>query len=197
MHSPSEKKFQVKLPEPPRAARLVGFQPGIAPKPATNAAPKKHAQWELGYAEGKAAIQPAEAALRKSVAELQRRFEAEIKALEPQIVDLALAIAKSVLGKEIEKGNYDLPAIVAGIVSSLRGEPGPITVKLNPADHAALAQNPATTGSEMQFVPDPKIPRASCAVSTGYGTIVREVDALLAEVERALGKTPSQGAAKP
>lgn len=194
MPNPSDNPLRVNLPQAPSAARVGGYQPGAAARTAAApSSPQKPSQWVAGFNEGKASIQQAEAALRKAAADLQKRADAEAKALEPQVVDLALAIAKSVLAKEVERGNYDLPAIVTGIIATVRGEPGAVTVKLNPADHASLTQTPPpANGVEMKFVADPAIPRASCAVVTGYGTIVREVDSLLAEIEQAIGKGGAQ-----
>lgn len=202
MPNPSEQQLRAQLPAAPSAVRVASFQagsPGSANKGEAPQAPQKPSQWIQGFAEGKAAtekelkasLQSAENALRKTCAEMQRRFEAEIKALEPQVVDLALAIAKSILGKEIERGNYDLPSIVATTIAGIRGEPGSLTVRLHPADHATMAQasNSGTNNPEIRFLADASVARASCAVETGYGKIVREVDSLLAEVERALGKS--------
>lgn len=194
MQSPSESLFSVRFPTVLKAARILSFQG--RPKGASSRPPL----WVQGYEEAKAAaerehgsrIQAAEASLRAAASEIRSRLDAEIRAVELQVVDLALAVARSILLKEVEKGNYDLQGIIAGVLGKLRGEAGPYTVRLNPADHQTLTESGgAGSWPEVKLVSDPAVPRASCAVDTAYGTIAREVDSLLAEIEQTL--TRGQG----
>ena len=196
MQNPSESLFSIRFSSALKAARILSFHG--KPKKVS----QKPALWVQGYEEARAAaekehssrIQAAETLLRAAAAELRNSLDAEIRAIELQVVDLALAIARSILLKEVEKGSYDLQGIVAGVLGKLRGEAGPYTVRLNPADHQVLTQaGSAGIWPEVKLSPDPAVPRASCAVDTAYGTIAREVDSLLAEIGQTLTRGKGGG----
>lgn len=183
--SPSENIIKVRLSQPLKGAKLAGFEPGT---PAIN---RKPPAWTQGYSSAQAElgqkVQNLEATLRNAAAEFRKIREAEMKALEPQVLELAISISKAVLHKEIEKGSYNIEAIVGEILAPLRKSEQALKLHLNPEDQKTLSQlGSGNPWPEVQVVADASVARASCCIKTAYGTIVRDAGTLLQEIEKAL-----------
>ncbi len=203
--SPDLKRIPLKLSSLLRGVRINTSKSKIAAPQKIPTGQNKHPFWVEGYHQGLAEFQKtaearfkqAETLLTNTAGEIRKKLDQEIQSLEPQVVDLALAIAKSVIQKEVEKNNYDIQKIVRGVLSSLQESEQPLAVHVNPEDHKVLNElQAAPDAKQIRFVADPKIPKASCAVETAYGKIVREVDSLLQEIAQSLEqpvKSEAQG----
>jgi len=174
---------------------------GVAPPP--TAAQLEQEIFARGFAEGQqagaAAMQQETGALAKKLAaaldDLVRAREQMIRHTEKQMVQLALAVARRVVHREV---TVDPTAMLTMMRVALErvSDAARVTVRLNPADHqavmAALADAPGS--DQISMTADGRVPRGGCKVESEYGDIDAGVDAQIQEIARALlgdGKGPA------
>lgn len=162
---------------------------------AAPAAPPTEDLFAKGFAEGQragaAAAQQETAALAKKLAatldDLMRVRNEMIRHTEKQMVQLALAVARRVVHREV---SLDAQVLVTMMRVALErvSDAARVTVRLHPADHesvvAALAGTPAN--DQVTLAADARVPRGGCRVESEYGDVDAGVDAQIQEIARAL-----------
>ena len=157
-----------------------------------------------GFAQGQqaaaAAAQQDTAALAKKLAatldDLMRVRNEMIRHTEKQMVQLALAVARRVVHREV---SIDPNVLVTMMRVALErvSDSARVTVRLHPADHqsvaAALAE--AGTSDQVTVTADARLARGACRIESDYGDIEAGVDAQIQEIARALlGESKGPGA---
>jgi flagellar assembly protein FliH len=181
------------------AQRMSG--PGVAPAVpalgavAAPAAPPQEDLFAKGFAEGQragvAAAQQETAGLAKKLAatldDLMRVRNEMIRHTEKQMVQLALAVARRVVHREVSVDPQVLITMMRVALERV-SDAARVTVRLNPADHqsvvAALAGE--ATNDQVTLAADGRVPRGGCKVESEYGDIDAGVDAQIQEIARAL-----------
>ena len=183
-----------------RAAQRVTAVAGGQAVPALHHAPAPAATphedlFAKGFAEGQraaaTAAQQETAALAKKLAatldDLMRVRNDMIRHTEKQMVQLALAVARRVVHREI---SIDTNALVTMMRVALErvSDAARVTVRLNPTDHQAVvaALAGAATNDQVTLAADGRVPRGGCKVESDYGEIEAGVDAQIQEIARAL-----------
>jgi flagellar assembly protein FliH len=148
-----------------------------------------------GYEQGErsgaeAAGKRGEAMLRRlseTLTELDTLRATMIRQTELQIVELALAVARRVVHREISLDKNLLVAIARVALDRL-GESASVTVRLHPEEYEATgaARVAEQAGSGVTFVSDPRVPRGGCRVESDMGMVEAGVDAQIQEIARAL-----------
>jgi flagellar assembly protein FliH len=149
---------------------------------------KGFAQGELAGAD--AAAQRGEAMLHRlmqTLEELTALRSEMIRQTERQMVQLALAIAKRVVHREVSLDS-DLLLAMARVALERLGESARVVVRLHPDDYAAAgAARVAELGaSNVSVVADARLSRGACRVESDMGLLDAGVDAQLQELGRAL-----------
>ena len=149
---------------------------------------KGFAQGEL--AGGEAAGQRGEAMLHRltqTLDELTTVRADMIRETERQMVQLALAIARRIVQREISL-DPDLMLAMARVALERLGDSARVTVKLHPEDYAAAgaARVAELTSSNVTVVADARLSRGACRVESDMGLLDIGIDAQLQEVGRAL-----------
>jgi len=183
-------------PAPPKAP-----QPGPAAAPAID----QHQQARLaaiereafakGYEQGEragaeAGATRAEAMLRRLAQTLEELADVRrsmIHQTERQMVQLALAIAKRVVRREVAI-DRDLTLTMARVALDRLGDSTTVTIRLNPADFEATAgrRDVVQAGSRVTVVADSGVSRGGCRVESDFGYVDASVDAQFQELARAL-----------
>jgi flagellar assembly protein FliH len=183
-----------------RAAQRVtgaGAVPAMAPAGAVAAPAPPSQEQEIfakGFAQGQqaaaAAAQQETAALAKKLAatldDLMRVRNEMIRHTEKQMVQLALAIARRVVHREV---SIDAGLLVTMMRVALErvSDAARVTVRLHPADHQSVAALAAADASpQVTLTADPRIARGGCKVESEYGDIDAGIDAQIQEIARAL-----------
>ena len=148
-----------------------------------------------GYEQGErsgneAAGKRGEAMLRRlteTIAELTALRASMIKQTEAQLVELALAVARRIVHREVALDRNLLIAIVRVALDRL-GESAHVTVRLHPEEFEATgaARVAEFTGTDITFVPDARVGRGGCRVESDMGMLDAGVDAQIQEIARAL-----------
>ena len=148
-----------------------------------------------GYEQGEragaeAAAQRGEAILRRltqTVEELTTLRAEMIHQTERQMVQLALAIARRIVHREVSL-DQDLLVAMARVALDRLGDSAQVTVRLNPEEFEATgAARVAQLGAAHVTVEaDPRVPRGGCRVESSLGTLDAGVDAQLQEIAYAL-----------
>jgi len=148
-----------------------------------------------GYEQGEragaeAAAQRGEAILRRlaqTIEELATLRAEMIHQTERQMVQLALAIARRIVHREVSL-NQDLLIAMARVALDRLGDSAQVTVRLNPEEFEATgAARVAQLGSaHVTVVSDSRVPRGGCRVESALGTMDAGVDAQLQEIAYAL-----------
>ncbi len=182
----------------PRSAMLTTSGASSPPPQPVAAAPIEHQR-----------VQEAITQLRRSVDQglesIEHRVEAEIRALEPQLVSLAVGIVKKLLGHARANGGFDPSELVQDalrrVTEGLR-EPRPVIVRAPAATIALLsrgiaASETADPGPRTQFIADASLAPGTCEVDCDMRRVRIDLDRELARIERALagGSTADGGAA--
>jgi flagellar assembly protein FliH len=187
-----------------RAATIVGAgavpaNPALVAAPAQAQAPAPAVQeseiFAKGYAQGEragaAAAQEQAAALARqlttSLEDLTRVRAEMIRHTEKQMVQLALAVARRVVHREVSLDPNLLLAMMRVALDRL-SEAARVTVRLNPADHqsAVAALAAGDSHDHVTLAADARIPRGGCRVESDFGDIEAGVDGQIQEVARAL-----------
>ena len=148
-----------------------------------------------GFAQGEkagqeAADQRGEAMLRRLTETLQELTELRAQMIhqtERQMVQLALAVARRVLHREVSL-DPDLLVAMARVALDRLGEAAQITVRLSPDDFQATgaARVAQLTASNVSIVADGRIPRGGCRVESDMGILDAGIDAQIHEIAQAL-----------
>ncbi|HZR99613.1 MAG TPA: FliH/SctL family protein [Chloroflexota bacterium] len=152
------------------------------------------AAWEAGHQEGyeeglrraaaeQAAVTERLAALAGNALTDAHQFA---RALEEQLVELALAVAAKVVAREVERD----PALVVGVVRDTLAELQDATIvrlRVHPDDHALVAPHwerlRQQRGAEQGLlVADERVQRGGCIVETAVGRVDAQLDTRLAQV---------------
>jgi len=144
---------------------------------------------ERGFDEGLAAgslraANGAAARLDEASRVLEERADELRDAAARTSIELALVIARELVGHEIATGTQDLERIVRDVLSAAGAGRGACTVHLNPVDAAVLADVPFRSGTRIEA--DPGVRRGDVHVETALGVMVREVDDALATLSARL-----------
>jgi flagellar assembly protein FliH len=187
---------------PPAAARAAGAesQQGAAPEfdpsehQARLAALEREA-FAKGFAQGEragaeAATERGDAMLRRltqTLEELATLRAQMIHQTERQMVQLALAVARRIVHREVSL-DQDLLIAMARVALDRLGESAKTTVRLHPEEFKAFAsaQSADWGGSAVEVVSDARVGRGGCRVESEYGMLDAGVDAQIQELARAL-----------
>jgi len=151
-----------------------------------------------GYAAGEragaeAGSTRAEAMLRRlaqTIEELGGLRTSMVHQTERQMVQLAVAVAKRIVGREIGL-DADLVVAMARVALDRLGEGTPAVIRLNPEDLAAAGQT-GWAGPHVTIVADPAVSRGGCLVESEFGFIDASVEAQFDQIAQAmLGHTGS------
>jgi flagellar assembly protein FliH len=180
---------------PPPAAAASPQQPQaeVIDLEAHRAAVEREA-FAKGFAQGERA--GAEAAGKRGEVMLRRLTETldELTSLraqmihqtEHQMVQLALAVARRIVHREISL-DRDLLVAMARVALDRLGESAQVTVRLNPEDFEATAARAAQwTGTNVTVVADSRVSHGGCRIESDLGVMDAGVDAQIQEIARAL-----------
>ena len=109
--------------------------------------------------------------------------------LEQQVVALALALAKEILGREVRA--FDDVAVDAAIKAmSLTPDRGPCVLRVHPQDRTAVSSfiSSADERQEIEVVADPGIERGGCVVVAGPLLVDAQISSAIARIAEALGQ---------
>lgn len=178
------------------------------PAPAVDTVQIEREAFMKGFAQGERA--GAEAAAARGDAVVQRLAETidELRAVrrdllvkaERQLVELALAIARRIVHREVTI-DRELLAVMGRVALDRLGSVSAATIRLHPDDYAAVTRGRGdewTAGGTTTVVPDPLVRRGGCLVQSDFGVIDIGVDAQIQEIARTLfgedeGETPAGG----
>ncbi len=139
---------------------------------------------------GEAAAQRGEAMIRRlteTLEELTTLREQMIHQTEQQMVQLALAIARRIVHREVSI-DQDLLIAMARVALDRLGESAQVTVRLSPQDYEATSavRSAQWTGTHVTVVPDARVGRGGCRVESEFGAMDAGVDAQIHEIARSL-----------
>jgi len=148
-----------------------------------------------GYEQGEragaeAGAKRAEAMLRRLAETIQELAEVRrtmVKQTERQMVQLALAISRRILRREVAIDS-DLTVTMARVALERLGDSTAITIRLNPDDFEATCRQREAllAGNHVTVTPDASVSRGGCLVQSDFGYVDAGVDAQFQELARAL-----------
>jgi flagellar assembly protein FliH len=110
-----------------------------------------------------------------------------IRQTERQMVELALAVARRIIHREVSL-DRDLLIAMARVALDRLGESARVTVRLHPDDFEATgaARVSRLIGTSVTVLEDPRLERGACLVESDLGCLDVSVDSQIEEVARAL-----------
>jgi flagellar assembly protein FliH len=130
-----------------------------------------------GWATGEADVAAAIGRLGEALGRIEAAARAAVRPYATELVELALIIARELVGAEIRRDPAPLVQLVERCLDDVAGESS-ITLRLHPADRAALvAARPELVRADLRIVDEPNMARGGCAVESAR----RLVDARLEE----------------
>jgi flagellar assembly protein FliH len=182
-------------PPPPPPSAPVPEPADLAQQHSTRLAELERDAFAKGFAQGEragaeAAAERGEAMLRRltqTIEELTMLRSQMIHATERQMVQLALAVARRIVHREVSL-DQDLLIAMARVALERLGESARVTVRLHPEEFEATAAARAAewTGTSVDVVADARVGRGGCRVESEFGMIDAGVDAQIQELARAL-----------
>lgn len=161
---------------------------------------KGFSQGELAGAE--AAGQRGEMMLHRLMQTLEELTQVRAQMIhqtERQMVQLALAVARRIVHREVTL-DPDLLIAMARVAMERLGETAQVKVRLHPDDYeaAGAARVAQLAGSNVMILADAHLSRGGCRIESDMGILDAGVDAQLQEIARALlGEDDGPGAASP
>lgn len=159
---------------------------------------------EQGLAAGREEVRGQVQALKSVLDRLGAPLAHLESELDHELTELALAIAREVIGREVETAPDFILQLVPAAVKALPASGGPAKVRLNPADAALLGEHLPTGDGETTWiiVQDPSISRGGCQVespsSSADATLEQRLAAVVARLfddqadETVVPETPGQ-----
>jgi flagellar biosynthesis/type III secretory pathway protein FliH len=142
-----------------------------------------------GLEEAGQRIEAALSALSEAVRELRRLEEKRRCGMDKEIIELALAVARKVIGHEVSEHREILQHIIREALSRV-DEQKEIVVKVHPDDFAMIEHQSDTlfnlSERAIRFQPDPAVSGGGCLIETECGDIDARIDRQLAVIEEAL-----------
>lgn len=139
-----------------------------------------------GLEAGSARAQAMLGRLAQTIEELAEVRREMIRQTERQMVQLALAIAKRVVRREIAL-DRDLTQTMARLALERLGDSTAVTVRLHPDDFAAIGSGREEWDrSHVTVVADRDVSRGGCLVESDFGFIDGSIEAQFQELARAL-----------
>ena len=189
-----------------RAAPAAAARPAIEAEERPSSAELERDGFAKGFQQGEragaeAAAKRGEATLRRlaqTIEELATLRTELVHKTERQVVELAFAMARRVLRRELV-ADRELLIAMARVALERLGENTAATIRMNPEDFTMLgARAQLGEGSAVRIVADPVVSQGGCLVQTDFGVIDAGIDAQLGEMASALGMpaAPRLGAAK-
>lgn len=137
-----------------------------------------------GTAAGMAAVQPVIDRMTASIAELasyRARFRRDS---EPELLRLALAVARKILRRELTVDPHSLLGILKAALETIN-QAEVLCVRVNPEDAAQLTGKLSSLGlpDAVEIVPDRTLERGSVILDTKRGQIDASMQTQLAEIE--------------
>jgi len=110
-----------------------------------------------------------------------------IRQTERQMVELALAVARRIIHREVSL-DRDLLIAMARVALDRLGESAQITIRLHPEDFEATSADRVSNvmGTCVTVLEDPRLERGACMVESDLGALDLSVDSQIEEVARAL-----------
>ena len=158
--------------------------------PATPPAPQKNPdeEYERGLAKGREEARRELAASMAAVAKMAEALKREAieirKASDRHATELALCIARKVIGKELS----DPVTVASMIMSALNHVPGMsgLGIHLNPKDMETLSAHRNLFPEDAKLISDDTISRGGCIIVSSLGELDARVETQLALVQKAL-----------
>ena len=186
---------KVSLPKPIKAARIVQDSTEQSANTSsdethTNAnTSAEHIRTMHELETKKAQLCQLLSALQEAINKLDQFYMTALSAHKEQIAKLSLEIARKVLIRKVEEGDYKIESIIE---EALKNAPTrqDVVIHLNPEDFAKCQEyqqnNPAGALSDIKFVSDPSIKPAGCLLKTPKGVIESSIEGHLEQIEKAL-----------
>ena len=174
------------------AGRAEGYAEGYAAGLASAAETAQAAAAQV-RADAEAAERQRDAHLSRSVellltaaAAFRSAEQVALAEVEDTVVELALSIARSVLGRELATST-DPGADAIARALALAPDDGPVTVRLHPDDVLALGELPqAAQGRQLVVVADPAVEPGGCVAEAAGRQVDAQVGPALARVAAVL-----------
>jgi len=157
--------------------------------------------YRQGFAEGRAAgdadargdLAFALTALHRAVEDLHRRDAAGTTNMIDEAVDLALAIAQTVIGRELEVAiDPGRDALVRAL--ELAPDRGAVLARFHPIDLEMLVDiDQVTAGREVHLIADHSVERGGCILDVGAARIDAQIGTALDRVRESLTSTDLSG----
>lgn len=132
--------------------------------------------------------------LQQAVAQVQQSRLVWQRHWEVHALRLALGIAEKIIRQQVtQQPEITLESIREGLELAHGQER--ITVRMNPADHAALGDRvlkvsqPLAQLGKVQVVPDPQITAGGCRIDTEFGNVDQRIETQLARIAQELGSS--------
>ncbi|MCX4028893.1 flagellar assembly protein FliH [Endozoicomonas sp. SM1973] len=151
---------------------------------------------EDGYQQGlqqgqEAAIEE----LHKQMGRLQQLINAlynpiadQDEALTQQLVNIAIAIAKQVVQRELQLDSSQITTVVRAAIQAMPITDQQIKVFLNPQDIDLINEHVAQQGENWQLLPDDKLLPGGCRVETANSLVDASVEARLSQLTERLAE---------
>ncbi|MBN2183408.1 MAG: hypothetical protein JW715_15970 [Sedimentisphaerales bacterium] len=108
-----------------------------------------------------------------------------------EIAELAVEIARKILLQKVEKGDYEIEAIVKEALNNVPSRRD-VEIHLNPKDaeqcQEELRNEQGCTLSGIKLIPDPDIGPAECLITSPKGTVHSFIEEHLEQIGEALKK---------
>jgi flagellar biosynthesis/type III secretory pathway protein FliH len=130
-------------------------------------------------------------ALQDAVNKVNQFQENLLKGHKEQIAKLSVEIARKILMRQVQEGDYKIESIVEKAVENAPTRQD-MVVHLNPEDlmqyQKSQENEPNTTLTGVKLVADPSVGRAECLLETPTGTVKSFIDEHLQQIGEALKK---------
>lgn len=188
-----EKAFAAAVAEAREHAREQGFEAGFADglrsaeRLAQERADEETRRAEAARGAAATRLSAALGALDDAADQLRIRARARAEAAAEDVGRAAFELAKALLGRELAVATEPGMDAVRRVFAAVAADQ-PVTVRMNPVDHAAVAQ--LSTGTELRpgcrLIPDPAVPAGGAIGEHAFGRIDATLETAVERVRQVL-----------
>ena len=131
-------------------------------------------------------------AIEARVDELEQSVSREVKSIEPAVVDLAYAMARRIVGREVERGGVEITDLLQGALDRVlagQGDRHRLYIRVSPQDRELVGRvvgERIEDSSRVEFETDPALGPMTCEIRSDMRRVRIDLEAELTRLRDAL-----------
>ncbi|HHT03923.1 MAG TPA: hypothetical protein GX005_06330 [Bacteroidales bacterium] len=150
----------------------------------------KNKGYDAGYKEGKLKSQTLIDQGHKVLEEAKSEKEIMLKQLEPEIIEMIIAICQKLTSEEIEFNKSMIHLLIRKALGNMQYEMTDISIKVSPDQYQSVVENKAliikdyANPADVEILQEADLNKGTCIIETPFGSIECNLDSQFDEIKK-------------